>query len=172
MGFSVASETHAVHSRKNMMRTNVLNVFIRVLILVGISVVLSPSDKISAQMTEEQKNIKRLVELTRVDLIVKDITMETIKKLEFSFPQVSPDVIREFINRVDTDKAVEDILVPIYERYFSPSEIEELLRFYESPVGKKMMTVRPQIMQEAIGAVQQWGHSQAKEFIRQLDDQK
>jgi hypothetical protein len=155
-----------------MMRTNVWNVFISVLILVGICIVLAPSDKISAQMTEEQKNIKRLVELTRVDLIVKDITIETIKKLEFSFPQVSPDVIREFMNKVDTDKAVEDILVPIYERYFSPSEIEELLRFYESPVGKKMMTVHSQIMQEAIGAGQQWGHSQAKEFIRQLDDQK
>lgn len=130
---------------------------------------LLSSEGTAAQITAEQENIKRLLALSHVDLIVKDIITETIKKLEYSFPQVLPDDIQAFMDQIDTDKAVEDILVPIYETHFSPAEIEELVTFYESPVGKKLMALQPQIMQEAIDAIKPWGDNLAREFIKQLD---
>lgn len=141
-------------------------------IVMGSLVGPSPTATATAQTTQVHRDIKRLAALTHVDLLIEDVITNTMKKLEFSFPQVSPDVIREFMSGVDADKAVEDILVPIYQRHFSPSEIQELLRFYESPVGKKMMAVQPQIMQEALETIQPWGHELAKEFINQLDIQQ
>ena len=147
-----------------------INFFIiSIVAVIGLLVMLLPSEGTAAQVTAEQENIKRLLALSHVDLIVKDIVTETMKKLEFSFPQVAPDEIQAFMEQIDTDRAAEDILVPIYETHFSPSEIEELVKFYESPVGKKLMDLQPQIMQEAIDAINPWGDNLAREFIKQLD---
>lgn len=146
---------------------------ISIVAVIGFLVMLLPSEGMAAQMTAEQENIKRLLALSHVDLVVKDIITQTMKKLEFSFPQVPPEEIQHFIEQVDTDQAVEGILVPIYEKHFSPSEIEELVTFYESPVGKKLMALQPQIMQETIDAIKPWGDRLAREFINQhLDTQK
>ena len=47
---------------------------------------------------------------------------------------------------------VDDIisrLVPIYTKYFSENEIKALVSFYQSPLGQKMLSVTPLIMEEA-----------------------
>jgi hypothetical protein len=149
-----------------------LRLTVSIWILAGVIIVIAPEQSVFAQNTQSQQNIMHLVKLTHVDVIVREILTETTKKLEFSFPQVSADVIQEFMDGVNTEKAVHDILIPIYEKHFTPAEIEELLRFYESPVGKKMIALRPQITQEAIEAVQSWGHTLAQKFIKQLDERK
>jgi hypothetical protein len=58
--------------------------------------------------------------------------------------------------RRDTTRLI-DMLVPIYAAHLTRSEIEELLRFYLSPVGQRLTAVQPDILRESTLAGQQWG---------------
>ena len=50
-----------------------------------------------------------------------------------------------------------DALVPIYASHFSQAELDQLVRFYESPLGKHLSEVQPLILQESMRAGQSWG---------------
>ena len=53
--------------------------------------------------------------------------------------------------------SMEDLIVPIYARYFTLSEIEELLDFYRTPIGRKTIEVMPLLTQESMQVGQSWG---------------
>lgn len=57
-----------------------------------------------------------------------------------------------------------DMLVPVYKKYMTINDIEEIVKFYESPTGKKYARNSPAITQEALKIGQQWG----KKFAEQL----
>lgn len=43
-------------------------------------------------------------------------------------------------------------LVPVYNKYFTEEEIAALISFQKSPVGKKLVKVTPQLMQDSVQA--------------------
>jgi hypothetical protein len=50
-----------------------------------------------------------------------------------------------------------DSLVPIYAAHFTRAELDQLVRFYESPIGRRLAEVQPLITQESMQAGQRWG---------------
>jgi hypothetical protein len=73
-------------------------------------------------------------------------------------PQVPGEFWDAFIAhaRRDTTQLL-DLLVPIYATHLTQDEIEQLIRFYESPIGKRLTAVQPLITQESMAAGQTWG---------------
>ena len=49
------------------------------------------------------------------------------------------------------------MIVPIYAQFFTLEEIEEMLVFYRSPVGKKSVEVMPSLTQQSMQAGERWG---------------
>jgi len=49
-----------------------------------------------------------------------------------------------------------DRVIPIYDRHYTHNEIRALIKFYESPLGQKMASVRPEITREGIVVAEQW----------------
>ena len=50
------------------------------------------------------------------------------------------------------------MMIPIYNKYFTHNEIRELIRFYESSIGKKLLEVTSGINQDSYTAGEQWGY--------------
>ncbi len=50
-----------------------------------------------------------------------------------------------------------DSLVPVYAAHFNQTELDQLVRFYESPLGKHLSEVQPLILQESMQVGQRWG---------------
>ena len=63
--------------------------------------------------------------------------------------------------RRDTTRLI-DMLVPIYASHLSRSELEELLRFYNSPIGQRLTAVQPAIFKESMAAGETWGEQLAR----------
>ncbi|MGH7521847.1 MAG: DUF2059 domain-containing protein [Gemmatimonadales bacterium] len=63
--------------------------------------------------------------------------------------------------RRDTTQLL-DLLVPIYATHLTRDEIEQLIRFYESPIGKRLTAVQPKITQESMAAGQTWGEAMGR----------
>ena len=52
-----------------------------------------------------------------------------------------------------------ELIYPIYHKYFTVKDIKELIAFYKTPIGKKAITVMPQLTQESMITGQMWGES-------------
>lgn len=69
--------------------------------------------------------------------------------------------------RRDTTQLIE-LLVPIYAAHLTRPELDELVRFYSSPVGKRLAAAQPAITQESIAAGQAWGAAIGKQVADSL----
>ena len=59
-------------------------------------------------------------------------------------------------------------LVPVYQKYMTLSDLNEMIKFYESPVGKKFAKSNPLITQESMKIGQEWGMKIAQDFKNKL----
>jgi hypothetical protein len=60
--------------------------------------------------------------------------------------------------------------VPIYDKYYTETDIDQLIEFYKSPVGKKMIEVQPQLTQESMLAGQTWGRQIAEKVMHRMKE--
>lgn len=91
-------------------------------------------------------------------------SMETmINAQRGTSPQIPQGFWDAFIAhaRRDTTQLLE-LLVPIYATHLTRDEIEQLIRFYESPIGKRLTAVQPLISQESMVAGQAWGEAMGR----------
>ncbi len=73
-------------------------------------------------------------------------------------PQIPGAFWDAFLARARRDlPQLVDSLVPVYAAHLSQAELDQLVRFYESPLGKHLSEVQPQILQESMQVGQTWG---------------
>ena len=96
---------------------------------------------------------------TMMPILQKQMKEQTAHMRE-QFPQMRPQdaasadaeeeqLMLGFFRRFPVEKIEED-LVPIYQKYYSRTEMDAILSFYESPVGRKMRITMPAMMAEVM----------------------
>lgn len=73
---------------------------------------------------------------------VPNATPQQLEALRGMFDEVTKMPLDEMINAV----------ISIYQRHLTKTDVEELIRFYSSPVGQKLLREQPQIMRESMRA--------------------
>jgi uncharacterized protein len=116
-------------------------------------------------------NISRLI-----DLLIPQI-MGSLKKENRKIP----DAVWDEFTGICTEEMkrslpeLEDPVITIYDDNFSADEIKQLVAFYQSPVGRKIVIQLPQLMQQSVTIGQSWGQQAgacAVERIRAAAKQK
>ena len=119
----------------------------------------------------KQQDIRKLMELTGAAKIGQQMAAQMIPMFKQSNPQVPQkfwdDVMKEF-----DAKSMIDLVVPIYDKHLTHEDVKGLIVFYQSPLGRKMSSVMPQIAQESMQVGQQWGMQIAQRIQKRLEDQK
>lgn len=64
-----------------------------------------------------------------------------------------------------------EIVIPIYDRHLKHEEIVELIEFYQSPLGRRILEVMPGIMAEAQEAGSRWGDEIFQQIIAEMEDE-
>jgi uncharacterized protein len=59
--------------------------------------------------------------------------------------------IYDDITDIPVDEMI-NAIIPIYQRHLTKTDLEDLIRFYGSPVAQKMLREQPQILQESMQA--------------------
>jgi len=106
---------------------------------------------------------RRLLNVTQAAKLAVN-SMETLINAQRSAnPQIPGGFWDAFIAHARRDTALLiDLLVPIYARHLTREEIEQLIRFYESPIGRRLTAVQPHISQESMVAGQTWGEAMGR----------
>lgn len=82
--------------------------------------------------------IEILIKKMGIESLMSNSIDNVIKMLFDSFPNVSVFDLKEIKNIYTIEKYKEEI-IPIFDKNFSEEEIRELMRFYGSKVGQKIV---------------------------------
>jgi hypothetical protein len=109
--------------------------------------VLSLLDLVQARQTmvDAMENVKQVMQNSAEESFrqkVPNATPKQIEALRAMFDEITKTPLDEMINAV----------ISIYQRHLTKTDVEELIRFYSSPVGQKLLREQPQIMRESMQA--------------------
>ncbi|MGE5693333.1 MAG: DUF2059 domain-containing protein [Candidatus Zixiibacteriota bacterium] len=120
--------------------------------------------------TNKTADIKTLLTLTKSGELAVSMMQEMINAYRQNLPQVPEEFWTKFAKKVKTEDLVE-MLVPIYDRHLTHAEVTSLIEFFQSTVGRKLVSVQPEIMKESMQVGQAWGERLANEVTTELQKQ-
>lgn len=88
---------------------------------------------------------------------------------EKNFPAVASEFWTEFKKDIRLDD-LRQLMVPIYDKYFTESDLDALIAFYTSPAGIKIRDAQPLIVKEATNAGAEWGKSVGEKVLQRLKE--
>lgn len=120
--------------------------------------------------TEKVRDIRRLLDLTGAG----SLGAQVMDQMLGSFKQAHPAVPAKFWDDLRQELNVgqlTELVVPIYDRHLSYDDVKQLVAFYESPAGRKLISVQPQIVAESMQAGQEWGRAAAERILQRMKEQ-
>lgn len=119
----------------------------------------------AAPSASQMQVARQLVEANGEARAFDGVIPNLIDGAALGFLQTNPDLAKQLRDtamalRPEFEKRrgeIVDILATAYAQRFTEAELKEALTFYSTPVGKKLVTDRQQIVQQAVGNIQAWG---------------
>lgn len=126
---------------------------------------------------EKEADIRKLLEVSGTKAMVAQTMAATEKSIRplmaNSLPagdyrdQLIDLFFDRFHSKVDMQHFIE-LAIPIYDKYWSSEEIKGLIQFYDTPLGRKSLTVLPQMAGELQEAGRNWGQEMGRESMKEV----
>ena len=129
-----------------------------------------PSADIKKSISKSKRaDIEKLLELTGALRIGSQMSQFFVTEMTKSIKTARPDipeemfkVLAEEVNGVingamKQKEGFVDLVIPVYDKYYSDADIKALIKFYQSDIGKKTIKVMPNLIGESMKIGQAWG---------------
>ena len=120
-----------------------------------------------SQSSKKTEKIKQLLELSGSAKLGVQVMNVMIPQFSKVYPDVDKKIWDEIMTEVNVQDLI-DLIIPIYEKYYTEEDIDQLIQFYNSPIGKKSVEMMPFITQESMQAGQAWGSELSLKVINKL----
>ncbi len=101
--------------------------------------------------------------------LLRPVLLRTLPPSERN-PQIVDRILQKFVQRLDSAEIL-DYLVPVYAKHFAHEEIRQLIQFYDSPIGRRLLEVTPSLMQDASAASQKWMQKVMPGIVQELREE-
>jgi hypothetical protein len=118
---------------------------------------------------------KELIEIKGGGAMFEPVIPGIIEQAKNTFLPTNPGLAKELTevaNQLRTEflprraQLMEEI-AKLYAQRFSEAELKEIITFYKSPVGKKMATEEPAVLEQSFQLAQQWASRLSEEVLQQ-----
>lgn len=99
----------------------------------------------------------------------KDRVIQLFKQVLFAYVE---KIKTAMVAEMPFDELVDNVYYPIYSKYFHVSDIKEVIAFYESPVGKKFVSMSSVLMQEIVSTFNQKYGPKLRELSNRIADEE
>ncbi|RVT76680.1 DUF2059 domain-containing protein [Flavobacterium sufflavum] len=123
----------------------------------------------NAQSTSKSQKINQLLELTGSGKMAIQMINQITTSFKTSYSKAGDKFWEDFKNEVKAED-LEKMIIPIYDKYYTENDIDQLITFYNSPIGKKMISTMPQIMTESMTAGQNWAKQIIEKYHAKLKE--
>lgn len=125
------------------------------------------------------KAAREIAEVSGASKAFETALPQVFKTVYETYTQQNPDLQRDISgviqSLIDEFKKREEEVVTIvaqsFTTKFTEAELKEMLAFYNSPVGKKLVTENRAVLQDAYGKVQEWSGKQSLLLINRLKEE-
>ena len=124
---------------------------------------------IDPSKTEDIKKLLDLIRLEEVVMLTAENTLERffpiLKEATAQDNQVVSEAVFAILKsttlslvkrQISAKGGLMDRVVPLYDKRYTRDEIQALIQFYETPLGKKVSAFRPQIAKEGMVVAEEW----------------
>jgi len=131
--------------------------------------VMAVEDNVSQDKdkVEKYKEIRELMALTNVQQLCQNMLDRMIGSFKDAFPEVPASYWDKLKGKFKVEKII-DMIIPVYDKYFTQDDIRQLIKFYQTPVGKKIIKVMPSISAETMTLGQKWGAKISEEMMNEV----
>ncbi len=96
----------------------------------------------TAQTDSAKARVKELLELTGSGKLGIQVMNSIIGTYKEQMPDIPTEFWDKFMSQVQPSNLV-DLLIPIYTKYYSDDEIMQLIEFYKTTIGQKVIEMMP-----------------------------
>ena len=122
-----------------------------------------------AQPSTKTDRIRELMDVTGAGKLGVQMLSTLIQSYKKEVPSVPEEFWDEFVRQVNPNDLM-DLVVPIYSKYFTEEEINQIVKFYKTPIGKKMVEKLPLIMQDSYRVGAEWGQKIGEQVAERLKE--
>ncbi|MFN7948570.1 MAG: DUF2059 domain-containing protein [Blastocatellia bacterium] len=128
--------------KRELIRQLIVVTNVKALSLAGMDSLMKQMDNLMPQILEKS--------IPNSDQVSPEVK-KSISKIIVQFSErVSARFRRELPEKINFDEVIEQIYLPLYDKYFNEEDLKALIAFYQSPAGKKFTSVGVQLQQEAV----------------------
>ncbi|WP_427983730.1 DUF2059 domain-containing protein, partial [Agarivorans sp.] len=133
------------------------------------SVLFFPSALIHAEPARPE-SIKALMQLSGSGQMGMQMMQQLLPALKRMVPDAPESFWVDVMADVNADE-MENMVIPVYQKYLSEADVQAINRFYQTEAGQKLISVQPAIMQESMAIGQQWGQQIARQVLLKYQQQ-
>lgn len=126
----------------------------------------NPADAETTKVAE----IRRLLELTGTREMVNEMKGSMMEQFRRTAPGMPEEMLNEMMAELKADDLVES-MIPVYSKHFTGEDVKQLIAFYQSPFGKKVLREMPQIIAESNDVGTRWGEGVVQRVATRWRDQ-
>jgi hypothetical protein len=122
---------------------------------------------------------KQLIDTTDATFVFNPLIAGVVEQAKLLYLQQNPGLAKD-LNEVATKIRTEmqprfseltNEVAKLYASNFTEQELKDILAFYKSPAGKKMLQVQPKVIDSSMAFAQNWANKLSDEVIRKMRDE-
>lgn len=122
---------------------------------------------------------KELVTATKATTIFNPLIAGVVEQAKLLFLQQDPSLakdLNEIAEKMRADLAprfaeLNDEMAKLYATHFTDQELKEILVFYKSPVGQKLLTEQPTVVDASMRYAQDWANKLSDQVIAKMREE-
>ena len=121
----------------------------------------------------KSKDIKKLLVLTGTVQTVKIMISQysTMIKTSPQYKGLPEGFLERMLAEINVEEFVE-LYIPVYDKYYSHNEIKDIITFYESSTGKKMVQSLPNILADSMELGKEFGEKLGMKIYNKMLEEK
>ena len=145
-------------------------------VMIALAILLAP---VAARAMDQGKHddIARILQITDARKNAQAMIDATLPQIMTIIGRANPEIPQSVLEEFRRDGSEEftkalpefvEAMTGIFDASYSTEEIKQLLAFYESPLGRKMIAQTPQIMQQSMALGQHWGNQVGARVVARI----
>jgi len=141
--------------------------------------VAGPSAFAQAPSAAAMATARQLVTVTGATALFSPLVAGVVEQAKLLYLQQNPALgkdLNEIAAKMRKDlqprfKDVEEEVAKLYADHFNEQELKEILTFYQSPVGKKVLQEQPKVVEGSMKYAQDWANKLSEEVTSKMRDE-
>ncbi|AQX07641.1 DUF2059 domain-containing protein [Elizabethkingia ursingii] len=137
------------------------------LLIIAASLTFAQEQTVSPAKKEK---IKTFLKLTNVLGVANQVMDNMLSSYQTYYKQVPTEYWNELKKETANTNDFEELLIPIYSKYYTEKELDDIIAFYKTSTGQKVIKTMPDMTNESMQAGQIWGMKLGQKVMKKINE--